>query len=74
MSFLRRVTGLSLRDMVRNSDIQRELGVQPLLLCVEKCQLRWIRHFISMPPGHLPLEVFWARPTGRRPRASPRRS
>ena len=32
MSLLRRVPGLSLRDGVRSSDIQRELGVEPLLL------------------------------------------
>jgi len=25
-----------------------------------------------MLPGHLPLEVFWACPTGRRPRGRPR--
>ncbi|KAK0136262.1 hypothetical protein N1851_027842 [Merluccius polli] len=32
MSFLRRVAGLSLRDRVRSSVIQEELGVDPLLL------------------------------------------
>ena len=34
MSFLRRVAGLSLRDKVRSSDTQRDLGVEPLLLGV----------------------------------------
>jgi len=36
VSFLRRVAGLSLRDRVRSSDIWRELGVEPLLLRVER--------------------------------------
>jgi len=72
MSFLRRVAGLNLRDMVRSSDIRRELGVEPLLLRIEKSQPRWFRHLIRMPPGRLPLEVFQARPTGRRPRVRPR--
>jgi len=36
MSFLRRVAGLNLRDRVRSTDIRRELGVKPLLLCVER--------------------------------------
>jgi len=49
MSFLRRVAGLSLRDMVRSSDIRRELGVEPLLLHVERSQLRLFRHLIGMP-------------------------
>jgi len=72
MSFLRRVAGLSLRDRVRSSDIMRELGVEPLLLRIERSQLRWFGHLIRMPPGRLPLEVFQARPTGRRPRGRPR--
>ena len=71
MSFLRRVAGLSLRDKMRSSDIRRELGVEPLLLRVERSQLRWFT-LTRMPPGRLPLEVFRARPTGRRPRGRPR--
>jgi len=35
------VAGLSLRDRVRSSDIRRKLGVEPLLLRVERSQLRW---------------------------------
>jgi len=43
---------------VRSSDIRRELGVEPLLLHVERSQLRWFGHLIRMPPGRLPFEVF----------------
>ncbi|KAK0135552.1 hypothetical protein N1851_028597 [Merluccius polli] len=70
MSFLHRVAGLSLRDRVRSSVIQEELGVDPLLLRVERSQMRWLGH--RMPPRCLPGEVFRARPTGRRPRGRPR--
>jgi len=59
ISFLRRVAG-------------RELGVEPLLLRIERSQLRRFGHLIRMPPGRLPFEVFQARPTGRRPRGRPR--
>jgi len=38
-----------------SSDIWRELGVEPLLLCVERSQLRWFGHLIRMPPGHVQL-------------------
>ena len=72
MSFLRRVAGLSLRDRVRSSVIREELGVDPLLLRVEKSQMRWLGHLVRMPPGRLPGEVFRARPTGRRPLGRPR--
>lgn len=54
MSFLHRVTGLTLRDRVRSSDIRRELGVQLLLICVKRSQLRWFRQLNRM----LSLERF----------------
>ncbi|KAK7896322.1 hypothetical protein WMY93_021647 [Mugilogobius chulae] len=72
MSFLRRVAGRSLRDRVRSSVTREELGVEPLLLHVERSQLRWLGHLFRMPPGRLPREVFRACPTGRRPRGRPR--
>ncbi|KAK7913334.1 hypothetical protein WMY93_013545 [Mugilogobius chulae] len=71
MSFLRRVAGRSLRDRVRSSVTREELGVEPLLLHVERGQLRWLGHLYRMPPGRLPGEVFRACPTGRRPREDP---
>ncbi|KAI3374480.1 hypothetical protein L3Q82_006305 [Scortum barcoo] len=67
MSFLRRVAGRSLRDRVRSSVTREELGVEPLLLRIERSQLRWFGHLFRMPPGRLPREVFQACPTGRRP-------
>ena len=72
MGFLRRVSGLSLRDRVRSSVIQEGLGVEPLLLRIERSQMRWFGHLVRMLPGRLPGEVFRARPTGRRPRGRPR--
>jgi len=72
MSALRRVDELNRRDRVRSSNIWRELGVEPLLLRVKRSQLKWFGHLIRMPPGRLPLEVFQARPTGRRRRGRPR--
>ena len=72
MSFLRRVAGLSLRDRVRSSAIREGLRVEPLLLHVERSQLRWFGHLARMPPGRIPGDVFRARPTGRRPRGRPR--
>ncbi|TWW71154.1 hypothetical protein D4764_17G0006370 [Takifugu flavidus] len=66
------VAGLSLRDRVRSSDIQEELGVEPLLLHIERSQLGCLGHLARMPSGHLPLEVFRTCPTGRRLRGQPR--
>ena len=62
MGFLRTVAGVSLRDRVRSSAIREELGLEPLLLCLEIRQLRWFGHLVRMPTGRLAWEVFHARP------------
>ncbi|KAK3575378.1 hypothetical protein QTP86_025782 [Hemibagrus guttatus] len=51
---------------------REELGVEPLLLHIERVQLWWLGHLFWMPPGRLPGEVFQACPTGNRPRERPR--
>lgn len=38
------------------SAIWEELGGEPLLLHVEKSQMRWLGHLVRLPPGHLPCE------------------
>lgn len=60
------------RDRVRSSDIQKDIRGELLLAPVERSQLRWFMYLIKMPPGHLALEVFQARPAGRRPRGRPK--
>ncbi|KAK3558298.1 hypothetical protein QTP86_014684 [Hemibagrus guttatus] len=72
MSFLRRMAGCSLRDRLRSSVTREELGVEPLLLYIERGQLRWLGHLFRMPPGRLPGEGFRACPIGKRPRGRPR--
>ncbi|KAK3509992.1 hypothetical protein QTP70_024336, partial [Hemibagrus guttatus] len=51
---------------------REELGVEPLLLHIERGQLRWLGHLFRMPLERLPGEVFRACPTGKRPRGRPR--
>ncbi|KAK7878955.1 hypothetical protein WMY93_034201, partial [Mugilogobius chulae] len=45
------VAGRSLRDRVRSSVTREELGVEPLLLHMERGQLRRLGHLYRMPPG-----------------------
>ncbi|TWW64621.1 hypothetical protein D4764_22G0002680 [Takifugu flavidus] len=59
-------------DRVRSSAIREELGVESLLLRVERSQMGWLGHPVRMPPGRLPGEVFRACPSGRRPPGRPR--
>ena len=48
------------------------LEIKPLLLHIERSQLRRLEHLYRMPPGRLPREVFLACPAGRRTRGRPR--
>lgn len=68
MRLLRGVAGLTFRDRVRSSVIQENLGVESLLLRIKRSQFRWFGHQVRMPPRRLPVQLYRAHPTERRPR------
>ena len=41
MRFLRRIEGVTLFNKVRSSEIRKSLNIEPLLLRIERSQLRW---------------------------------
>lgn len=63
VSFLCAVAGL------KGAETAETGGRFWMLLQVERNHLSWVRHWIRMPAGHLPLEIC---PTGQRPWGSPR--
>ncbi|CAM1326824.1 Uncharacterised protein r2_g3579 [Pycnogonum litorale] len=66
MAFLRRISGLTMLDRVRSSEIRETLRVEPLLLQIERSQLRW------MSSDRAANRILKTHPTGRRPRGRPR--
>ena len=48
MGFLRKVRGLFLLDKVKSTDIRQSLNIEPLLLRIERSQLRWYGHVTQM--------------------------
>ena len=72
MRFLRRIVGVTRMDRIRNTDIRLELGVEPLLLSVEKTQLRWFGHVLRMDAERVARQICFAVPDGRRPVGRPR--
>ena len=72
MRFLRKIMGVTRLDRVRNTVIRETLGVEPLLLSVEKAQLRWYGHVLRMAPDRMARTIFTAVPDGRRPVGRPR--
>ena len=72
MRFLRRIEGVTLFNKVRSSEIRKSLNIEPLLLRIERSQLRWFGHVSRMPQERLPKQALLAKANGRRPVGRPR--
>ena len=67
MRFLRRIEGVTLFNNVRSSEIRKSLNIEPLLLGIERSQLRWFGHVRRMPQERLSKQALLAQANGRRP-------
>ena len=67
MRFLRRIEEVTLFNKVRSSEIRESLSIAPLLLRIERSQLRWFGHVSRMPQERLPKQTLLAKANGRRP-------
>ena len=72
MRFLRRIEGVTLFNKVCSSEIRESLNIEPLLLGIERSQLRWFGHVSRMPQERLPKQALHAKANGRRPVGRPR--
>ena len=72
MRFLRRIEGVTLFNKVCSSEIQKSLNIEPLLLRIERSQLRWFGHVSRMPQERLPKQALLAKANGRRSVGRPR--
>ena len=72
MRFLRSIEGVTLFNKVRSSEIRKSLNIEPLLLRIERSQLRWFGHVSKMPQERLPKQALHAKANGRRPVGRPR--
>ena len=67
MRFLRTIEEVTLFNKVRSSEIRKSLNIEPLLLQIERSQLRWFGHVSRMPQERLPKQALLAKANGRRP-------
>ena len=58
--FLRKIEGVTLFNKVHSSEIQKSLNIEPLLLRIERSQLRWFGHVSRMPQERLPKQALLA--------------
>ena len=71
MRFLRKIEGVTLFNKVRSSKIRKSLNIEPLLLRIERSQLRWFGHVSRMPQERLPKQALLAKANGRIPVGRP---
>ena len=64
MRFLRRIEGVTLFNKVRSSEIRKYLNTEPLLLRIERSQLRWFGHVSRRPQERLPKQALVAKANG----------
>ena len=57
MRFLRRIEGVTLFNKVHISEIRKFLNIEPLLLRIERSQLKWFGHVSRMPQERLPNKL-----------------
>ena len=67
MRFLGRSEGVTLFNKVRSSEIRKSLNIEPLLIQIERSQLRWFGHVSRMPQERLPKQAVLAKANGKRP-------
>ena len=72
MRFLRRIEEVTLFYKVRSAEIRKSLNIEPLLLQIERSQLRWFGHVSRMPQKSLTKQALLAKGYGRRPVGRPR--
>ena len=72
MRSLRRIEGVTLCNKVRSSKIRKSLNIEPLLLRIQRSQLRWFGHVSRMPRERLSKQALLAKANGRRPVGRPR--
>ena len=72
MRYLRKIERVALFNEVRSSGIRKSLNIEPLLLRIERSQLRWFGHVSRMPQETLSKQALLAKANGRRPVGRPR--
>ena len=64
MRFLQIIEEVTLFDKVRSSEIRKSLNIEPLLLRIEKSQLRWFGHVSRMPQERLHNKLYLPKQMG----------
>ena len=65
MSFSRKIERDTLCNKIRSSDSRKPLNIEPLLLRIERYQLRWLGHVRRMLQKRLSKELYLSKQMGQ---------
>jgi len=72
IKFWKRIKGVALFNKMFSSEMQKSLNIEPLLLQIERSQLRWFGHVSRMPQERRPKQALLAKVKGKRLLGRPR--
>ena len=64
MRFFQRIEEVTLFNKVRSSGIRKSFNIEPLLLRIERSQLRWFDHVSRKPQERLPNKLYLPKQMG----------
>ena len=73
MRCLRKATGVTIRDRVRNDEIRKRVGIEPITYYIERQQIKWFAHMERLPCESIPYKAFMKRGNDRRAPGRPRK-
>ena len=65
MRFLQKIEGVTVFNKVRSSEIRKSLNIEPLLLRIERSQLRWFGHVSRIPQEKPPNKLYLPKQMGK---------
>jgi len=71
MKYVRKTVGYNWTDYKINTEIAKELNINPVLDKIQEYKRNWLQHINRMPCNRLPRILKNYRPTGRRNQGTP---
>ena len=73
MKCLRRMIGITRRDLLRNEDIRKKVGTTSVLDFIKKQQIKWFGHVSRLPSDSAPQRAMLLRYNGYKAKGRPRK-
>ena len=66
MRFLRSLSGVTLRDIIKSEKIRKKWNVEEMIDDIQNYKLKWSQHVLRMTGNRCPCKALQYRPQGKR--------